>query len=125
MYATAFACPGCRGSREPKLVSAMRWSFIFAGSIAAMAFATVLHSSSRWHGVRLDTGATDGPGPDDAAGGKLGVELGDPAGGALSEGVGDGATSAKGGRPHVVATNSEICTALTQPMTWPTHEPGE
>src|SRR2546425_6986699 len=53
MYATAFACPGCRGSREPTLVSAIRWSFIFAGSIAATAFATELHSSSRWHGVRL------------------------------------------------------------------------
>src|SRR5438445_12100901 len=100
MYATALACPGWRGSREPTLVSAMRWSFIFAGSIAAMAFATVLHSSSRWQGGRLGTGATDGPGPDDAAGGKLGGELGDPAGGALPAGAGEGRPSTTAGPPR-------------------------
>src|SRR2546428_10889856 len=117
MYATAFACPGCRGSREPKLVSAMRWSFIFAGSIAAMAFATVLHSSSRWHGVRLDTGATDGPEPDDAAGGKLGVELGDPAGGAVADGGGGGAPSTTAGRPHAGAPQRGTSTAPTRRIT--------
>src|SRR2546427_9936734 len=104
MYATAFACPGCRGSREPKLVSAMRWSFIFAGSIAAMAFATVLHSSSRWQGVRLGTGATDAPGPDDASGERLGAALGDPAGDALPAGVGEGASGTRAGAPHGHAT---------------------
>src|SRR5438309_4327762 len=89
MYATALACPGWRGSREPTLVSAMRWSFIFAGSIAAMAFATVLHSSSRWQGVRLATGATDRPGAGEADGGKLPRELADAAGGALPDGAGE------------------------------------
>src|SRR2546428_11650897 len=111
MYATAFACPGCRGSREPKLVSAMRWSFIFAGSIAPMAFATVLHSSSRWHGVRLGTGASDPPGPDEAAGARLGAGLGEAAGGALAAGGGEGASRPSGGPPHAHAAQRSRGTA--------------
>src|SRR3989442_13875942 len=117
MYATALACPGWRGSREPKLVSAMRWSFIFAGSIAAMAFATVLHSSSRWHGVRLGTGASDAPGPDEAAGARLGAVLGEAAGGALSAGVGEGAPSTTAGPPHPHATQRSRGAAPHSPIT--------
>jgi len=67
--------------------------------------------------VRLGTGATDGPGPDDAAGGKLGVELGDPAGGALPAGAGEGASSTTAGRPQADATKRSTNTAPTRRIT--------
>src|SRR2546428_3908728 len=51
MYATAFAWPGCRGSREPAFVSASKWSFIFAASIALTAFWMPPHGWSLRHGV--------------------------------------------------------------------------
>src|SRR5437660_7116700 len=117
MYATALACPGWRGSREPTPVSAMRWSFIFAGSIAAMAFATVLHSSSRWHGVRLGTGTSDAPGPDEAGGARLGAVLGEAAGGALPAGVGEGASSTRAGPPHADPTKRSTRTPPTRRIT--------
>src|SRR5438445_10901199 len=107
MYATALACPGWRGSREPKLVSAMRWSFIFAGSIAAIAFAVELHSRSRWQGPRLGTGATDAPGPDEAGG----AMLGEAAGGALP--AGEGVSSTRAGPPQAAATRRSARTRPT------------
>src|SRR3989442_4897276 len=62
MYATAFACPGWRGSREPTFVSASRWSFIFAASIALTAFWMPPHGWSLRQGVGVTRAAAVGVG---------------------------------------------------------------
>src|SRR5213593_4502385 len=117
MYATAFACPGCLGSREPTLVSAMRWSFIFAGSIAAIAFAVELHSISSWHGVRpgVESGPVGGVG--DAPVIPAAVAAG------LAEGAAERAAGAEGdsttvpGAPQADATKMTASTPPTRRIT--------
>jgi len=93
----------------------MRWSFIFAGSSAAIAFATELHSSARWHGVRLGSSSVAGVG--DATLVPVGVAAG------LAEGAAEWGAGAEGdsttvaGAPQADATKLSTSTPPTRRIT--------